>query len=91
MLWLGKKCFYSCEVEEIILEIKGISDKDSSEVVCAHVVLENNYKKNRDSMKTKINKYTHEKLAAYKNPKKIVFHKDLPKNNIGKVLKKDLG
>jgi len=44
------------EVEKIILEIKGISDKDSGEVVCAHVVLENNSKKNRDSMKTKINK-----------------------------------
>ena len=87
------------EVEDIILEIKGISevavvgisDKDSGEVVCAHVVLEDNSKKNQYLMKTKINKYTHEKLAAYKTPKKIIFQKDLPKSNIGKVLKKDLG
>ena len=86
------------EVEEIILEIKGISDvavigvidKDHGEIVCAHVVLDNNSKNNKDLMRKKIIKYTHEKLAAYKTPKKIVFHKDLPKSNLGKVLKKDL-
>ena len=38
------------------------------------MVLEDNSKKNQYLMKTKINKYTHDKLAAYKTPKKIVFH-----------------
>jgi len=34
--------------------------------------------------------YCKDKLAAYKLPTMIEFRDDLPKTNVGKVLKKDL-
>lgn len=34
--------------------------------------------------------YCKDKLAAYKRPTMIEFQEELPKTNVGKVLKKDL-
>lgn len=92
------------EVEDIILDIKGIldvavvgvPDEGSGERVVAHVVLDkglgvglgNNL--NHKIMRKKIMKYTHDKLAAYKTPKEVIFHDELPKNAVGKVLKRKL-
>ena len=35
-------------------------------------------------------KHAHAKLAAYKSPKKVVVHKSLAKNTVGKILKHKL-
>jgi len=34
--------------------------------------------------------YCRENLTAYKVPKEIVFVKDLPKSNVGKILRREL-
>jgi long-chain acyl-CoA synthetase len=35
-------------------------------------------------------KYCAEQLTGYKKPKHIIFQQDLPKTNVGKVLRREL-
>lgn len=45
----------------------------------------------REDLSTdELNEYCREKLTAYKVPKEIVFRQDLPKSNVGKILRKEL-
>ena len=63
----------------------GVPDKEGSETVKAFVVSSNpnlDVKVVRDFAKTK--------LTAYKVPHQIEFCKDLPKTNVGKVLRREL-
>lgn len=47
--------------------------------------------KSNDSLTEKVvNDYCREQLTAYKCPKEIVFMDELPKSNVGKILRKDL-
>jgi len=84
---------YPNEVEDVlgshpdIIEaaVIGVPDKDGSEIVKAFVVSskpELDVKTVRDFAKTK--------LTAYKVPHQIEFCKDLPKSNVGKVLRREL-
>jgi long-chain acyl-CoA synthetase len=63
----------------------GVQDGASGEAVKAFVVL-------RDATLSEaaIRSYCREHLTAYKVPKSVEFRDDLPKSNVGKILRKDL-
>jgi long-chain acyl-CoA synthetase len=81
------------EVEEVIAShpkvmecaVVGVPDSNSGEAVKAFVVP-------RDSSlsESELRKYCEENLTNYKRPKIIVFRKDLPKTNVGKILRREL-
>jgi long-chain acyl-CoA synthetase len=84
---------YPNEVEDVLAShpdiieaaVIGVPDKDGSEVVKAFVVCSNpdmDVKAVRDFAKTK--------LTAYKVPHQVEFCKDLPKTNVGKILRREL-
>jgi long-chain acyl-CoA synthetase len=63
----------------------GIPDAKSGEVVKLFIV-----KKDESLTQDELMKYCREHLTSYKIPKFIEFRKDLPKSNVGKILRKDL-
>lgn len=79
------------EVEDIIacykkvLEVAviGVPDEKSGEVVKAYVV-----KKDQSLSKDELTRYCRENLTAYKVPKFFEFKEELPKSNVGKVLRR---
>jgi long-chain acyl-CoA synthetase len=84
---------YPNEVEEILVThpnvreaaVIGVPDETTGEVVRAYVVPEDN-KFEAEALRKHCRTY----LTSYKVPKQIVFVTDLPKSNVGKVLRKDL-
>lgn len=85
---------YPNEVEDVltthpaILEAAVIGHKDetSGEVVHAYVVKA----KDAQVSEEEVRKYCKEKLAAYKVPKRVFFKVDLPKSNVGKILRREV-
>jgi len=84
---------YPNEIEDVVaahpkvLEVAaiGIPDPHSGEVVKLCVV------KREDSLsEQELLEYCRENLTGYKRPKAIEFFDDLPKSNVGKILRKDL-
>ena len=79
------------EVENVIsshpkvLEVGviGVSDEKTTEAVKAVIV-----KKDESLTAEEIKKYCKEKLTNYKCPKHIGFAKELPKSNVGKILRR---
>lgn len=63
----------------------GIPDEKSGEVVKIFVV-----KKDDSLTQDELMKFCREQLTSYKVPKSIEFRKELPKTNVGKILRKDL-
>lgn len=63
----------------------GIEDEECGEAITAFVV-----KKNSELDEQKLIDYCREHLTAYKVPKSIQFVTDLPKSNIGKILRREL-
>lgn len=84
---------YPNEVEEVLHEVKGLHDvavigvdsERSGQVVKAFIV-----KELESLSEEEIISYAKKNLAAYKVPKKIEFVTELPKNNVGKVLRREL-
>lgn len=84
---------YPNEVEDVIamhpkvLEVAaiGVSDERSSEVVKACVV-----KKDPSLTKEELIAYCRENMTAYKVPKVVEFREELPKSNVGKILRRIL-
>ncbi|MDD1530829.1 MULTISPECIES: long-chain fatty acid--CoA ligase [Bradyrhizobium] len=84
---------YPNEVEEVIaghpgvLEcaVIGIPDSKSGEAVKAFVV-----KKDPNLTAEAVIKFCQEQLTGYKVPKQIEFRTDLPKTNVGKILRRQL-
>jgi long-chain acyl-CoA synthetase len=84
---------YPNELEDVIVQHPkvlecaaiGIPDEKSGEVVKIFVV-----KKDESLTQEELMKYCRENLTSYKIPKMIEFRKDLPKSNVGKILRKDL-
>jgi long-chain acyl-CoA synthetase len=84
---------YPNEVEAVIAEhpavaevcVLGAPDPLCGEAVVAFIV-------RRDPSVTpdEIREHARSKLTNYKVPKTIVFRDDLPKSNVGKILRKDL-
>lgn len=84
---------YPNEIEEVlaahpkIMEVAavGVPDAKSGEVVKVFVV-----KKDNSLSKNDIIQFCKDKLTGYKMPKQIEFRKELPKTNVGKILRRAL-
>ncbi|WP_375158556.1 long-chain fatty acid--CoA ligase [Bradyrhizobium sp. RDT46] len=84
---------YPNEVEEVIAShpgvlecaVIGIPDSKSGEAVKAFVV-----KKDPNLTAESVIKFCQEQLTGYKVPKQIEFRADLPKTNVGKILRRQL-
>jgi long-chain acyl-CoA synthetase len=84
---------YPNEIEEVIithpkvLEVAaiGIPDERSTEVVKVFIV-----KKDQSLTADEIIAYCKENLTNYKVPKQVEFRKELPKTNVGKILRREL-
>jgi long-chain acyl-CoA synthetase len=85
---------YPREVEEILFEhpavleaaAVGVPDPKSGERVKAYVVL----RAGMSATEADIVEHCRKKLAAYKVPKSVEFRAELPKTNVGKVLRRTL-
>jgi long-chain acyl-CoA synthetase len=84
---------YPNEIEDVfaahdkVLEVAaiGIPDEHSGEVVKIFVV------KSDDSLtEEELMAYGRENLTGYKRPKQIRFIDELPKSNVGKILRREL-
>ncbi|MGX1317389.1 long-chain acyl-CoA synthetase [Bradyrhizobium sp. USDA 377] len=84
---------YPNEIEEVIAShpgvlecaVIGIPDSKSGEAVKAFVV-----KKDPNLTAEDVIKFCQEQLTGYKVPKHIEFRTDLPKTNVGKILRRQL-
>jgi long-chain acyl-CoA synthetase len=82
------------EVEEVLFEhpkireaaVIGIPDETRGETVKAFVVLEEGESMTLKELRT----YCKEKMAVYKVPTDVEFVKDLPKTQVGKILRREL-
>jgi long-chain acyl-CoA synthetase len=85
---------YPNEVEDVIAEIAavkevaviGLPNGASGESVNAYIVRKENDKLTVDE----ILKHCHKNLTGYKVPKHVIFCEELPKTNVGKVLRRSL-
>ena len=84
---------FANEVEEVIaahekvleVGVVGVPDEHSGEAVKAYVV-----RKDVSLTEDELKAYCHEQLTAYKCPKFVSFIDELPKTNVGKVLRRAL-
>ncbi len=84
---------YPNEVEDVIashpgvLEVAavGVPDERSGEVVKIFVV-----RKDPALTEQQLIDYSKEQLAGYKRPKSVEFRDELPKTNVGKILRREL-
>lgn len=70
-----------------VLEVAaiGVPDEKSGEAIKLFVV-----KRDQSLTEEELKKYLHENLTNYKVPKYVVFKTDLPKTNVGKILRRAL-
>ena len=84
---------YPNEIEEVIAShpgvlecaVIGVQDDRSGEAVKAFIV-----KKDPNLTAEEIIKFCQTQLTAYKVPKQIAFRTELPKTNVGKILRREL-
>lgn len=84
---------YPNEIENVIVEhegvlecgVIGVADDKQGEAVKAFVV-----KKDEALTEAELINHCRKNLTAYKTPDKIVFIQELPKTNVGKVLRREL-
>jgi long-chain acyl-CoA synthetase len=84
---------YPNEIEEVIAShpgvlecaVIGVQDAKSGEAVKAFIV-----RKDPNLSADDVIKYCGTQLTAYKVPKQIEFRNDLPKTNVGKILRREL-
>jgi long-chain acyl-CoA synthetase len=84
---------YPNEIEDVlgqcpgVLEVAAVAQPDphSGEVVALYIV-----KKDPSLTEQAVRQYAHDHLTNYKRPHTIVFRNDLPKTNIGKILRRQL-
>lgn len=84
---------YPNEVEEVIslvpgvLEcaVVGVPDEESGEAIKAYIV-----RASESLTEAEVLAYCKQNLTNYKRPKYIVFREELPKTNVGKILRREL-
>ncbi len=84
---------YPNEIEDVVSAMPkvlecaaiGVPDDKSGEAVKLFVV-----KKDASLTADEVQKYCRENLTSYKIPKQVEFRTELPKSNVGKILRKDL-
>jgi long-chain acyl-CoA synthetase len=84
---------YPNEVEDVIagmegvLEVAaiGVPDEKSGEAVKVFIV-----KKDPSLTAEQVKAYCRENMTGYKQPKLVEFRTELPKTNVGKILRKEL-
>ncbi len=84
---------FPTELEEVIAQLPGVlecavigvPDEHTGEAVKLFVV-----KKDPSLTEQQIQAYCKEQLTNYKRPKQIVFRTELPKSNVGKILRREL-
>ena len=84
---------YPNEVEAVVAEhpgvadtaVVGVPDDECGEIVVAFVT-----KKDPALTEEAVRQHCKQSLTGYKVPRLVVFKDDLPKSNVGKVLRKDL-
>jgi long-chain acyl-CoA synthetase len=84
---------YPNEIEEVVASCPGVlecaaigvPDKNSGEAVKVFIVKANEALSERD-----VQDYCAKNLTGYKKPKYIVFKTELPKTNVGKILRREL-
>jgi acyl-CoA synthetase (AMP-forming)/AMP-acid ligase II len=94
MIISGGENIYSAEIEKVLLlhekiteaAVVGVPDNEWGEVVKAYIVLRNSVKMDKDEVIT----FCKQHLASYKKPHLVEFVDSLPKNTMGKILKKEL-
>ena len=90
----GGENIYPVEVERVLLQhpkvkdaaVIGVKDKEWGERVMAVVVPEEGKRPTEEEIVA----FCQEKLAGYKRPRRVAFVDELPKNQLGKVLYKEL-
>jgi long-chain acyl-CoA synthetase len=84
---------YPNEIEDVIaghpkvleVGVVGVPDDKSGEAVKVFIV-----RKDPSLNEQELKDYCRELLTAYKRPKYVVFRDDLPKSNVGKILRRVL-
>jgi long-chain acyl-CoA synthetase len=84
---------YPNEIEDVVAQMPGVlevacvgvPDEKSTEAVKVFIV-----KKDESLSKESVMAFCRENLTAYKCPKHIEFRTDLPKTNVGKILRREL-
>ena len=84
---------YPNEIEGVVAEhpgvqecaVVGVADKNAGEAVMLFVV-----RKDPNLSEADLMKFCAERLTGYKKPKHIRFAEDLPKTNVGKILRREL-
>jgi long-chain acyl-CoA synthetase len=84
---------YPNEVENVVVEMDGIleaaaigvADEKSGEVVKIFAV-----RKDKNVSEQDVIDYCRENLTGYKRPKMVEFRDELPKTNVGKILRRAL-
>jgi long-chain acyl-CoA synthetase len=82
------------EVEEVLQDhpaiqdvgVAGVPDPKRGEIVKAWIVLTEGQSLDREELKT----WAKERMAKYKIPSEIEFRDELPKNHVGKLLRREL-
>ena len=84
---------YPKEIEDVIAQhpkvlevgVKGVPDEKTTETPKAFII-----KKDPSLTEEEIRSFCKEQLTSYKVPRHIVFRAELPKTNVGKILRKEL-
>ncbi|OGT45267.1 MAG: long-chain-fatty-acid--CoA ligase [Gammaproteobacteria bacterium RIFCSPHIGHO2_12_FULL_41_20] len=84
---------YPNEVEDVLVKlpgvreaaVTGVADEHSGEVVKAYIIRDNPHLTAKEVVR-----HCREHLTSYKVPKKVEFCHDLPKSNVGKILRRAL-
>ena len=84
---------YPKEVEDVIARhpkvlevgVRGVPDEKTTEAPKAFII-----KKDQSLTEQEILAYCKKELTPYKIPRQVVFRNELPKTNVGKILRKDL-
>ncbi|MEL7022452.1 MAG: AMP-binding protein [Pseudomonadota bacterium] len=83
---------YPNEIEDVVVQLPGVVEAaavgkehpKSGEVVQLHVVVSDN------TSAEDILAHCREQLTGYKQPREVLFHDELPKTNVGKILRREL-